>query len=304
MTEDQTTTLDEVVTDYVTTLVTTVVVVDVTQTATQTEDLTQVLTETDTAFITDTKTVDLTVSPTVTQTEDVTVTNTDRTTDTATDIKTVDYTDVNTVLQTSSTTVTVTKPATLYTTVTDTVDVTATAHITKTVDVTVTRTISSTTTKTITATTTQAAPTCGVNKVSNGGFDSKTLPPWTFSSTGGGRMDYAAGSGSPWALELYIINNTPSTAQILQTVTTIPGKIYTFSFRYNAQGGNSNSYLTCQVNNAANSGISKSLNQNKFQWLSASFTFSASGTSTIVICKVTGNSQSTGVYIDDISVAC
>lgn len=304
VTKDQLATQSNEFTAYVTEVVTKVIVVDVTETATQFEDQTTVLTELNTAYITDTELVDVDISTTVTQTEDVTTTATERTIDTAIKVDTVDVTDYETVLQTSSTTITVTQPATLYTTVTSTVDVTKTQHITKTVDVTVTQTISTTTTETVTATTTQPAPTCGFNKIVNGGFNSQTLAPWTFSSNYNGYYQYVAGSLSPYAIALI---TTPysigSSAIISQSFSTIPAKMYQVNFAfYIHPDNNSPGTLICE-SSVPGYLFSASLNFNKGVWYSGGFQFPAISTFSSISCRIT-SSYSTKVYLDEFYVGC
>jgi hypothetical protein len=300
VTDDQTTTLDSQVTSYVTEVVTSIIVVDVTQTTTQIESRTTLLTEIDTAYSTDTQTLDVTISPTLTQTEDVTSTDTSLTTATATQVNTVDVTDVATVVQTSSTTVTITRPATIYTTITGTVDATNTARVTQTVDVTITKTVSTTTTKTVTATTTQAAPTCNVEKLVNGGFDTGTISPWNPSTSGNGVRRFVAGYNSAYALSLAIVGTTPaSSASVVQSFTTVPGKVYRVSLYYYAVSGDAT--LTCSVSNSQGSSISINTRVNRFNWLPGTFSFPATAASTSLTCRLAGGAP-TEILLDTISV--
>jgi hypothetical protein len=293
MTTDVTisTTLD--ITSEATASVTETVTADVTNTATT--DLTTVQTNTET--------VDITSSQTVTQTAEVTSTETTSVTATETSTTTVDVTEVATITSTSFFGVTTTQPVTLQSTIVNTVDITNTAFTTSTIDVTTTQTVSTTTTTTITSTVT-SSPTCGVNRVSNPGFDGATLTPWTWTSTGNGHYQWVTGMSSTAAIDLYTIGAGSSTSLIKQSLSTSPGKTYTVSFYAAFLNGNGASTLQVSVDNSVTTTSTYNIGASaKGVWKTFQSTFVASSSSTLITFKLT-TPAAASVYLDQISVMC
>jgi hypothetical protein len=305
-------TLTDVATVDLTTDITSVTTVDSTsvEVTSITTDVTTDVVEVSTVELTtvDTliQTTDFTIIQTITQTADITDTQTISLTATTTETAVVEETSISTITSTSSVTITETGTTVIPTVLPTTIDVTSTDHITETVDITVTATITTTTTTTITSTA-EASPTCGVNVVQNPGFSNgngATLLPWKYLPSSSGGYAFVAGrsANNDIALGLFTRGAGSASPAISQTLSTIPGRIYTVSFWYFGVNGNAaTSYLRCSASNSGQSSIIVRYIPNRLRWLQTWFTFSATSTSTTLTCQLVTNTPA-GVYLDDISV--
>ncbi|KAJ6095641.1 hypothetical protein N7486_006387 [Penicillium sp. IBT 16267x] len=290
-TQDQTTILMETVTAVIPADVTSTATAESTATATVTitQDSTVDMTDLSTSFTTLTETIsdttEVTVSSTVTRTVDIMATATSDTTSTSTETTTVDVIIIVTTTSTSAITQTVDLLVTVRTTVDVTATVTNTILPTDVVDVTVTGTVSVTSTTTLTFTATAAAATCSVNLIQN--------------------PDFSDGSLTLWQLRLLgsvVWPSTTNTATAGQTVTTVAGETYTFSYYYYLAGGNSASTLTCTFNNDDDSSFPIPIGSaTKGSWTLFSCSVLASSTSTEFACKLSTTAV-TIVLISDFSL--
>jgi hypothetical protein len=299
-------TVTDIATVDLTTDITSVTTVDSTSvevtsiTTDVTTDVLEVSTVELTTVNTLTQTTDFTIIQTITQTADITDTETISLTATTTKTAIVEETSISTITSTSSVTVTETGTTVILTVLPTTIDVTSTDHITETVDITVTATITTTTTTTITSTV-EASPTCGVNVVQNPSFEDASLAPWTF-TTSGGTWSYVPGRVTPRALNLLHPATGVRTSSITQTLSTIPGRLYTVNFwYYNPRVTSVNSVLQCSVIGIPHTPVAINLGMNQLRWLQSSFVFTAMSDSTALRCQL--NSYTTAsVYLDDFSV--
>lgn len=134
------------------------------------------------------------------------------------------------------------------------------------------------------------------------GASGGTLSPWTYTSTGSGQKNYVAGYNTVYALDLYSSAAGASTSRISQTVQTVTGRTYTYSFYYYVIGGNTASTFQCAVDNSLSTTVSISLGSvPKGVWRQMSFSFVATSAATTMSCNLRTSSVSS-VYISNLSV--
>ncbi|KAG6104713.1 hypothetical protein E4U13_008258, partial [Claviceps humidiphila] len=166
-------------------------------------------------------------------------------------------------------------------------------------------TFPSATVPTISASTEAAA----VNMVKNGDFEAGTVVPWTPA----GEYSLVEGHNSVYGLSLRTLPPTLYTSSISQTIETVPGTLYRFSFYMKPITGGSNSILTSTVSDAVGTSMKIPTNVDINQWSLKSFMFTAPGTSIVVSFKIdstvaleardnTGSTVASEAILDDISV--
>ncbi|KAG6075544.1 hypothetical protein E4U16_003295 [Claviceps sp. LM84 group G4] len=148
-----------------------------------------------------------------------------------------------------------------------------------------------------------------VNMVKNGDFEAGTVVPWTPA----GEYSLVEGHNSVYGLSLRTLPPTLYTSSISQTIETVPGTLYRFSFYMKPITGGSNSILTSTVSDAVGTNIKIPTNVDINQWSLKSFMFTAPGTSIVVSFKIdstvaleardnTGSTVASEAVLDDISV--
>ncbi|KAG5932017.1 hypothetical protein E4U60_005539 [Claviceps pazoutovae] len=166
-------------------------------------------------------------------------------------------------------------------------------------------TFSSATVPTTSASTGAAA----VNMVKNGDFEAGTVVPWTPA----GEYSLVEGHNSVYGLSLRTLPPTLYTSSISQTIETVPGALYRFSFYMKPITGGSNSILTSTVSDAVGTSIKIPTNVDIDQWSLKSIMFTAPGVSIVVSFKIdstialeardnTGSTVASEAVLDDISV--
>ncbi|KAG6265276.1 hypothetical protein E4U48_006013 [Claviceps purpurea] len=148
-----------------------------------------------------------------------------------------------------------------------------------------------------------------VNMVKNGDFEAGTVVPWTPA----GKYSLVEGHNSVYGLSLRTLPPTQYTSSISQTIETVPGALYRFSFYLKPITGGSNSVLTSTVSDAVGTSIKIPTNVDMNQWSLKSVMFTAPGTSIVVSFKIdstvaldardnTGSTVASEAVLDDISV--
>ncbi|KAG6167218.1 hypothetical protein E4U27_008040 [Claviceps purpurea] len=148
-----------------------------------------------------------------------------------------------------------------------------------------------------------------VNMVKNGDFEAGTVVPWTPA----GKYSLVEGHNSVYGLSLRTLPPTQYTSSISQTIETVPGALYRFSFYMKPITGGSNSILTSTVSDAVGTSIKIPTNVDINQWSLKSVMFTAPGTSIVVSFKIdstvaldardnTGSTVASEAVLDDISV--
>ncbi|KAG5958060.1 hypothetical protein E4U56_005852 [Claviceps arundinis] len=145
--------------------------------------------------------------------------------------------------------------------------------------------------------------------VKNGDFEAGTVVPWTPA----GEYSLVEGHNSVYGLSLRTLPPTLYTSSISQTIETVPGTLYRFSFYMKPITGGSNSILTSTVSDAVGTSMKIPTNVDINQWSLKSFMFTAPGTSIVVSFKIdstvaleardnTGSTVASEAILDDISV--
>ncbi|KAG5915630.1 hypothetical protein E4U61_004417 [Claviceps capensis] len=148
-----------------------------------------------------------------------------------------------------------------------------------------------------------------VNMVKNGDFEAGTVVPWTPA----GEYSLVEGHNSVYGLSLRTLPPTLYTSSISQTIETVPGALYRFSFYMKPITGGSNSILTSTVSDAVGTSIKIPTNVDIDQWSLKSIMFTAPGTSIVVSFKIdstvaleardnTGSTVASEAVLDDISI--
>ncbi|KAG6164819.1 hypothetical protein E4U51_004788 [Claviceps purpurea] len=158
-------------------------------------------------------------------------------------------------------------------------------------------------------TTSASTGAAAVNMVKNGDFEAGTVVPWTPA----GKYSLVEGHNSVYGLSLRTLPPTQYTSSISQTIETVPGALYRFSFYMKPITGGSNSILTSAVSDAVGTSIKIPTNVDINQWSLKSVMFTAPGTSIVVSFKIdstvaldardnTGSTVASEAVLDDISV--
>ncbi|KAG6316689.1 hypothetical protein E4U22_006891 [Claviceps purpurea] len=158
-------------------------------------------------------------------------------------------------------------------------------------------------------TTSASTGAAAVNMVKNGDFEAGTVVPWTPA----GKYSLVEGHNSVYGLSLRTLPPTQYTSSISQTIETVPGALYRFSFYMKPITGGSNSILTSTVSDAVGTSIKIPTNVDINQWSLKSVMFTAPGTSIVVSFKIdstvaldardnTGSTVASEAVLDDISV--
>ncbi|KAG6097782.1 hypothetical protein E4U30_000309 [Claviceps sp. LM220 group G6] len=158
-------------------------------------------------------------------------------------------------------------------------------------------------------TTSASTGTAAVNMIKNGDFEAGTVVPWTPA----GEYSLVEGHNSVYGLSLRTLPPTLYTSSISQTIETVPGTLYRFSFYMKPITGGSNSILTSTVSDAVGTSIKIPTNVDINEWSLKSFMFTAPGTSIVVSFKIdstvaleardnTGSTVASEAVLDDISV--
>jgi hypothetical protein len=178
---------------------------------------------------------------------------------------------------------------------------TQTSAITSTITVPETATVVTTEEATATAT-----PLCGVNLVQNGDFPEGSFNDWTITATIGQpggypnpQINYDC-TVDPFC-PLIVIEGTGSST-ISQTISTYPGQEYTLSYGHNLYASQSGSLVECYVNAEGAAPVVATGPQGG-TYNTASGTFTASSTSTLLTCSVSTDSYA-WVNFEAIHVEC
>ncbi|KAG6079001.1 hypothetical protein E4U15_004005 [Claviceps sp. LM218 group G6] len=158
-------------------------------------------------------------------------------------------------------------------------------------------------------TTSASTGAAAVNMIKNGDFEAGTVVPWTPA----GEYSLVEGHNSVYGLSLRTLPPTLYTSSISQTIETVPGTLYRFSFYMKPITGGSNSILTSTVSDAVGTSMKIPTNVDINEWSLKSFMFTAPGTSIVVSFKIdstvaleardnTGSTVSSEAILDDISV--
>ncbi|KAG6107688.1 hypothetical protein E4U14_004071 [Claviceps sp. LM454 group G7] len=158
-------------------------------------------------------------------------------------------------------------------------------------------------------TTSASTGAAAVNMIKNGDFEAGTVVPWTPA----GEYSLVEGHNSVYGLSLRTLPPTLYTSSISQTIETVPGTLYRFSFYMKPITGGSNSILTSTVSDAVGTSIKIPTNVDINEWSLKSFMFTAPGTSIVVSFKIdstvaleardnTGSTVASEAVLDDISV--
>ncbi|KAG6101744.1 hypothetical protein E4U31_003549 [Claviceps sp. LM219 group G6] len=158
-------------------------------------------------------------------------------------------------------------------------------------------------------TTSASTGAAAVNMIKNGDFEAGTVVPWTPA----GEYSLVEGHNSVYGLSLRTLPPTLYTSSISQTIETIPGTLYRFSFYMKPITGGSNSILTSTVSDAVGTSMKIPTNVDINEWSLKSFMFTAPGTSIVVSFKIdstvaleardnTGSTVASEAVLDDISV--
>ncbi|KAG5993009.1 hypothetical protein E4U52_002343 [Claviceps spartinae] len=158
-------------------------------------------------------------------------------------------------------------------------------------------------------TTSASTGAAAVNMIKNGDFEAGTVVPWTPA----GEYSLVEGHNSVYGLSLRTLPPTLYTSSISQTIETVPGTLYRFSFYMKPITGGSNSILTSTVSDAVGTSMKIPTNVDINEWSLKSFMFTAPGTSIVVSFKIdstvaveardnTGSTVASEAVLDDISV--
>lgn len=147
---------------------------------------------------------------------------------------------------------------------------------------------------------------CGVNKISNPGFDTFNLAPWVFNSINNGYYTiFQPGFYGP-SISLFTApnsNSVDSAAILFQTFPTVPSKTYYITFAYYAYPDNyAPASLICELS-VPGSVLGINLNVNKGNWYSASMQLTANAPSSTLYCRAT-SIGTTRVHLDVFSATC
>jgi len=142
------------------------------------------------------------------------------------------------------------------------------------------------------------APTCG-SRVVNGGFETGSFTPgWTTFPASSG-SDFGVSSTAhtgTHSVDFGATNNIDDVIQ--QTIPTIPGASYTFSFFLLSPDGSTDDHIAVKWNGVAVYDQTNIPNSPSWQ----SFSFSVVATSTSTIVELRGYNGPSFSYVDDVSV--